>query len=130
MSDYPPNPRRLRRGDVVHERFNGGTFMYGRVWRRVDDNHVVVIDSGKHVQLYHEDELILTDYIGRWKWQRHPGNDYGHTPRWSKMTSLRRLKAMAKDYNASFGGISGHGHRWTKAERQDALANPKRWQPR
>jgi hypothetical protein len=88
-----------------------------------------VIDCGKHVQLYHEDELVLSDYKGRWEWQRHPGNEYGKRPKWSPMTSLKRLKFLARTYNASFGG-NGRWGRWTKQDRIEALNNPHRWERR
>jgi hypothetical protein len=124
------NERKLRRGDVVHERHHGGYIMYGRVWRRIDKNHVVVIDCGKHIQLFHEDELVLTDYDGRWAWRREPGNDEGKRPKWMPMTSLRRLKSMAREYHPDFGGRRYCGYRWTKQERREALANPRRHEPR
>ncbi len=128
--EFPPNQRRLRRNDVVMERNGDMITMYGRVWRRADEKHVIVIDCGKHITLYHEDELVLTDYKGKWEWQRHPGNEAGNKPKWRPMTSLRKLKAMAKDYNASFGGRNYRGRSWTKAERKEALANPERYMPR
>ena len=131
MADkFPPNPRPLRRGDVVIERDGDMITMYGRVWRRYDENHVVVIDCGKHITLYHEDELALSDYKGRWEWQCHPGNEDGRKTKWLPMTSLRKLKQIARQYNASFGGRSFTGRPWTKAQRIEALANPQRYEPR
>lgn len=125
---YPQNPRRLKRGDVVHERNVNVYIIYGRVWRRYDENHVIVIDCGTHIQVYHEDELVLSDYKGMWDWNREPGNPYGKKPKWIPMTSLKSLKRLARPYNASFGGHGSWG-RWTKQERLEALRNPRRWKP-
>lgn len=122
--EFPPNPRKLKRNDVVHPRQNG--FFYGRVWRRLDENHVVVICCGKYVLAYHEDELVLSDYTGDWEWLKHPGNEYGNTPRWNRMTSLKKLKKNARNYNASFGG-RGRWGKWSKEQQKEALANPQRW---
>lgn len=119
-----PHPRKLRRGDVVNpkDRESNGGFNPGRIWRRIDDNRVQVIHTGQHVCIYHESDLVLrNDYKGRYKWQHEPGNPYNNPIRFIKMISLRRLKVLAKDYNPHFGGISGHGHRWTKEERKTAL---------
>lgn len=93
------NPRKLKRNDVVIERKNLGYAFYGRVWKRYDENHVVVIDCGKYVQIYHEDELILSDYKFTYEWQHYPGNDYNNPVRKSYMTGLRKLKKITKRYN-------------------------------
>lgn len=93
------NVRKLKRNDVVIERINRGYAFYGRVWKRLDDEHVVVIDCGKHVQIYHEDELILSDYRGDYTWQHYPGNDYNNPVRFRYMPGLRKLKRAAKWYN-------------------------------
>lgn len=93
------NVRKLRHNDVVIQRLNEGYAFYGRVWKRYDEDHVVVIDCGKYVQIYHEDELILSDYTFTYKWQHHPENHYGNPVRKRYMTSLRKLKKMAKQYN-------------------------------
>lgn len=135
--EFPPNPRSLRRGDVVHERDHGGWIVYGRVWRRFDADHVVVIDCHKHVTLYRDDELVLTDYDGYDRIVRHGRHPIGpdgqtdwlaqpapDTYRFQRMTSLRQLKAMARDYHPHFGG-----HGWSKAKRRDAIANPQRFVP-
>lgn len=115
------NPRRLRHNDIVMQRDNTGWAFFGRVWRRHDENHVEVVDCGKYVQVYHEDELILSnDYKG---YERSTG-------RFLPMTSLRQLKINAARYNAHFGRSNAWGRRWTRAERQEALANPTRYEPR
>lgn len=93
------NPRKLKRNDVVIERVNRGYAFYGRVWKRYDEQHVIVIDCGKYVRIYHEDQLVLSDYKGDYKWQHHPENDYGNPIRFQYMTGLRTLKKMAKQYN-------------------------------
>lgn len=94
------NPRKLKRNDVVTDRAYGDCrLLYGRVWKRYDEHHVIVIDCGRHVKIYHEDGLVLSDYKGYYKWQHHPGNDYGNPIRFQYMTGLRKLKKMAKHYN-------------------------------
>lgn len=123
-----PNPRRLRRNDLVVLRNDPAGFWPGRIWRRLDENHVEVIDCGKKVIAYHEDDLELSDYKGRWDWCRDPDNNYGNTPRWRFMTSLRQLKKNASYYNAHFGGANHMGRRWTEEERAKALANPRFYQ--
>lgn len=109
------NPRKLRRNDVVIKRDNSGFEFYGRVWKRFDDHHVWVIDCGKHVRVYHEDDLALSDYIGNYKWQHHPDNHYGNPVRWRHMTGLRKLKIMARKYSGFFGG-----KKWPKQDRPTA----------
>lgn len=92
--------RKFRHNDIVVEKYTRGFSFFGRVWKRYDDNHVVVIDCGKHVIIYHEDDLEwLPSYKGCYKWQHHPGNEYGNPIRFNFMPSLRRLKAMVKFYN-------------------------------
>lgn len=93
------NPRKLKRNDVVIERKNRGYAFYGRVWKRLDNDHVIVIDCGRYVQIYHEDELELSNYKFRYEWQHHPGNEYNNPVRVRFMTGLRKLKKMAKRYN-------------------------------
>jgi hypothetical protein len=114
----------LRRNDIVNplERELGGGFMPGRVWRVLDNGFVVVIDVGQHVTVYHTDNLVLrNDYRGNYKWKHNPGNPYGNPVRVNRMTSLRRLKKLAVEYNAHWGGYSAHGHKWSKEDQMKAL---------
>ena len=93
------NPRKLKRNDVVIECKNRGYAFFGRVWKRYDAEHVIVIDCGKYVQIYHEDELELSNYKFMYVWQHHPGNEYNNPVRIRYMPGLRKLKKMAKWYN-------------------------------
>ena len=111
----------FKRGDIVIPKKNNGYIFFGRVWRRLDENRVVIIDSGKKITVYHEEDIELSGYTGRWKWQHHPGNDYGNRPKWFKMTSLKRLKTLARDYNPHFGGLNNFGKAWSKEEKIQAL---------
>lgn len=111
----------LRRNDIVVVKNQRG-FTPARVWRRIDKDRVQIISVGQHIDIFRDDELELSDYKGTWKWQYEPGNPYGNTPRWVPMSSLRRLKYLARDYNPHFGGYRYCGHKWTKEERQEALA--------
>jgi len=87
--------------------------MFGRVWRIIDDHHVQVVDSGKNVRIYHENDLdIANDYKG------YVDRD---TKRLVRMTSLRKLKKSSQDYNAHFGGLNAWGKQHTKADREEAL---------
>lgn len=119
-----PYQRRLRRNDIVVQKSQQGNgFFPGRVWRRLDDNRVQVLMTGAHVVIFRDDELLLSNYKGRWVWQRHPGNDRGKKPIWLPMTSLRQMKKYASQYNAHFGGRHSWGKRWTKEERVNALTD-------
>jgi hypothetical protein len=120
----------LRRNEIVCERDGSRGYWPGRVWRRVDAEHVLVIDCGRMVTLYRDDQLMRSDYRGRWKWGRHPGNDRGLTPVWIPFSSLRLLKNDAKRHHPHFGGSSGHGVRWTRKEREEAIAGMTVYQPR
>lgn len=113
---------KLKRNDIVAPKYSHGAVFYGRVWKRVDEDHVVVIDTGKHVTLYRDDELVKLKYKGMAAYRR--------PNRFIRMTSLRMLKNMRKDYGAEFGGTSYWGYRWTKEDRLVALNNIRRWEPR
>lgn len=93
------NSRELKHNDVVIQKENNGWAFYGRVWKRLDNNHVVVIDCGKYVQIYHESELVLSSYKGDYMWQHYPGNDYGNPTRFLFMPNLRKLKKAARRFN-------------------------------
>lgn len=78
----------MKRNDVVMPKTGGG--FYGRIVRRIDSDHVQVICCGKHITVYHEDELeVHNDYKGF-------TDRKGH---FIPMTSLRRLKQMASYYH-------------------------------
>jgi hypothetical protein len=113
-------PRKLRRNDVVLEKDRAG-FTPARVWRRIDEDRVQIITVGQHVKIMRDDELVLCDYKGRWHVPKFHGRK--RQERWLPMTSLRRLKQLARRYNPHFGGHRYCGHKWTKSERQEALAN-------
>jgi|APDee1175537692_1029409.scaffolds.fasta_scaffold05173_2 hypothetical protein len=107
--------RKFKHNDIVIPKDKSRGFWPGRVWRRIDDNHVVVVDCGRYVTIYNEDDIVLANYNGRWLWGRGPDNEKGKKPVWSYFTSMRMLKKRAAKYNPHFGG------RWTKVERQNAL---------
>lgn len=93
------NPRKLKRNDVVLPREAGAYEFYGRVWKRHDENHVVVINCGGDVEIFHEDELVLSDYKGCFLWGHEPNNFKGNPVRFSFMPSLRQLKQSARRFN-------------------------------
>lgn len=132
------NPRRLRRNDVVMERESCGHWSpMGRVWKRHDADHVIVIDCMKNVAVYHEDELkLMAEYTGFLKdgYIVYDFDDEGMvieesrrtTPdRFVYMPTLRRLKRMASVYQPHFGGCA----RYTAGERRDAAAEIRRYIP-
>lgn len=117
---------KLRRNDIVMEAQVDMYRFYGRVWKRYDDDHVIVIDCGKYVRIFRDDQLErVTNYKGRYSWQRHPGNEYDRSVVWRPMSSLRKLKRMATQYQPYFGGSKWY----TKAERLDH-STIKRYEPR
>lgn len=112
---------KFKRHDIVIPVGKNGTpdGSYGRVWRRIDATHVQVVGSSRHVVIYNESELMLAnDYKGY--------HQYG-SDRPTKIIALPSLRLLKKDaayYNAHFGSYHGfRGHRWTKAERKEALAD-------
>lgn len=114
----------MKRNDVVIERKIDSWRFYGRVWRRIDAEHVQVVMCGHYVRIYREEDLEVVDYKGCWKWGREPGNWRGKTPVWDPMPSLRKLKHYNQKYFAGFGGFSEWaGRRWTKEEIAEALAD-------
>ena len=115
--------RRLRHNDVVMVKKHDGWAFYGRVWRRLDEDHVVVIDCGKNVIVYADADLERHDYKGHWRWNREPDNDRGNIPLFDYMTSLRQLKRMASCYNAHFGGSRYIGKPWPEADIEAAEAS-------
>lgn len=108
---------RLRRNQVVMEAKPEMFRFYGRVNRRIDDERVEVIDCGKHVTVYRNDELEVVDYEGYWDTVRTKipgtateysedlqewfGHQFAEWEVWRPMPSLRRLKQRASCYNKS-----------------------------
>lgn len=102
----------IKRNAVVLLPNEGGLFsFYGRVWRRLDENQVVVLDCGSKVNIYRDDQLEATNYKGHWE-----PRPNGYPPRWVPMTSLQELKQMAGRYRPLFGG-----RQWTARQRRQAL---------
>lgn len=90
---------KLRRNDVVIKKngdANGHAF-YGRVLGRIDFDHVEVIDTGKYVNIYADEDLELSDYRGYL--------DDGYSslrikyPVYRRMPSLRKLKQARSYYD-------------------------------
>jgi hypothetical protein len=103
---------KLRRNDIVLH-----SNMYGRVWRRIDETHVQVINCGCMVRIYEDTDknLVLSnDYKGFKSFR---------TKRLIRMTGLKQLKKEAANYNAHFGGRNAFGKKWSKQERAEALAD-------
>lgn len=123
---------RLKRGDVVGPRYTDGLYFYGRVWKRYDQDRVLVICTGKHVTLYRDTELVRLTYTGCWAHKRAHYHSRKAKPRWLPMTSLRLLKARARDYQPFFGGLDGFGRPWSKVSAREAMMNieSRRFTPR
>lgn len=89
---------KFKRRQVVMEAKVDMFRFYGRVWKIVDEHHVIVIDCGRHVTKYHVDDLIACDdYKGFMseRWWHHEAR----RKVWIPMTSMRRLKKRARYYN-------------------------------
>lgn len=89
---------KFKRRQVVMEAKGDSHRFYGRVWKILDDQYVVVIDCGCNVTKYHVDELEAHDeykgYIEPEMWWRKRIKRL-----FIPMTSMRRLKIMARHYN-------------------------------
>lgn len=66
-----------------------------RIWKVLDDGHVIVIDCGLHVKKVHETQLVNTGYKGRWTSNR---SITGKT-HFLGMSRLRSLLKGARHYN-------------------------------
>lgn len=94
---------RFRRNDIVLPA-NGEMYrFYGRVNRRIDADHVEVIDCGKHITIYKDSELELhNDYWGysdiRYRYDPDSDRDEIVWSRTRWIPSLRRLKQRAAYY--------------------------------
>lgn len=130
--------RRLRRNDIVMERISDGHWSpFGRVWRRIDDTHVEVIDCMKHVTVYADDDLVLrNDYqgyhaFGKLVYDTLPNGERDwdsqrrEQGRFIRMSTLRQLKRRASTYQPHFGGDS----QWSREDRARALAEHKYYVP-
>ena len=80
--------KKLKRNSVVMETETAFYRFYGRVWKVLDENRVVVIDCGLHVTVYDEKELDLCSYRGK-----HRGKHFDGMP------NLRNLMMSARRYN-------------------------------
>lgn len=122
--------RKLKRNDVVlrvEDIQNGGWRPYGRVWRRLDEDTVVVIDEGLCVTIGKDDDFVPTDYKGLHKEAGERHNNRLLRKRWFRpMTSLRRLKYNASRYHPYFKGWRGPKHK-RKLALEHLLSNKKHW---
>ena len=84
---------KLRRNDVVFV-----NNFYGRVARRIDYDHVEVIDTGKYINIYADTDLNREDeYVGYWDSAFSDLRRNYPIFRW--MPTLRKLKQSASYYN-------------------------------
>lgn len=95
---------RFRRNDIVMSAEKEMYRFYGRVNRRIDSEHVEVIDCGRYVIIYRDDELELhNDYSGyddvRRRYDPVADEDVIVWCRTRHMPTLRHLKQMAAYYN-------------------------------
>lgn len=91
----------LKRNDIVGEKEPNGFFApYGRIIKRVDSDHVLVVDCNKDLTIYQDVDLdIFNDYKGY----------HDCRNRYRRMSSLRKLKQMASRY---------HPEIWRKRKRK------------
>lgn len=110
---------RFRRNDIVLPA-NGDMYrFYGRVNRRLDADHVEVIDCGKYILIYKDSELELhNDYWGfddvRRRYNLDTDQDEIVWCRTRWMPSLRRLKQRAAYYQKAV---------WKKCRKQGEQIN-------
>ncbi len=86
---------RLRRNQIVLPTKNDGYVMYGRIINVLPNNKYRVIDCGKHVTIYHHDDIHADGYKGHYKWRRREDDP----ERFLYMSTLRRLKQYSQCYN-------------------------------
>ncbi len=86
----------MKRNDVVSEKSKDGWCPYGRVWKTVDKDHVLVIFCTKDFGVYRKDDLEVHDYKGRWN-ERYT-RSLGSHERYLEMPTLRQLKQAASHY--------------------------------
>ncbi len=85
--------RPFRRNDVVIPKRGGS---YGRVWRVLAPDILLVITSGKHIAIFHPDDLVRDGYQGYYdNW----GAVRQQYPVFRRMPSLRQLMLYATGYN-------------------------------
>lgn len=88
----------MRRGTVVRPAGPPGEWsgFYGRVVKVLSLGLVVVIDCGKHITIYHINEIEADGYKGRYE------NDYfdmHSREHWLAMPNIRWLKKRCEIYN-------------------------------
>jgi len=84
----------VKRNDIVGSKLGGGYMVFGRIIRRIDETHVEVVDCGKHITVYADEDLeVHNDYKGYWDtWGR------ADRPVFRRMPTLRKLKQTASYY--------------------------------
>lgn len=88
---FGTNGEAMKRNDVVLVDKNMYRF-YGRVNRKIDDDHYEVIYCGRNWGIIHVSELELDNsYKGKPRW--------GQPEIFDRMPSLRKLKQMAAYYD-------------------------------
>jgi hypothetical protein len=94
-----PDPRRLRRNDIVMERKDEFFSPFGRVIERIDPDHVRVICCTKHDTIHRDTDLHRVIYKGMWDTKFDPEQDGRVETHFRSMPSLRRLKQMRSYYD-------------------------------
>ena len=84
---------RIRRGAVVLPRCGELMMQYGRVVRRIDDHHVLVVDTGRYARVFRDVDLEVTAYRGY----------TDHRGRFIRMPGIRKLRqAISGRYASCF----------------------------
>lgn len=88
----------LKRGTVVRPAGRPGEWsgFYGRVIKVLTLSLVVVIDCGKHVTIYHINELEADGYKGRYDRDFFSLSSKQH---WLAMPNMRYMKRIGRTYN-------------------------------
>lgn len=85
----------MKRNDVVFV----GSF-YGRINRKVDDEHYEIVDAGRYFRILHVSEFEHTpEYKGKWSSWNHRDEFVPDNPKFYRMHSLRKLKQLAARFD-------------------------------
>lgn len=89
--------RLLRRNDVVLRETATAWWVFGRVWRRIDAEHVAVIDTMRRVTKVRDADLKLSSAAAAEHYDDSSSPGRRRRPLVRRMPSLRRLKQSAWD---------------------------------
>lgn len=87
----------LRRNDVVLREAATAWWVFGRVWKRIDDEHVAVVDTMRRVTKVRDADLRRSSAAEAESYDDSSSPARRRRPIVRRMPSLRRLKQSAWD---------------------------------